>query len=150
MILIHASCVAIDGKGVLIRGGAGAGKSDLALRLIDEGAILVADDYCEAAAKGGTVEVTAPARLAGLIEARGIGVLHVPHLARCPLALVVDVMPWSEIPRVPDQTTAPVEGIEIRWIRVDASAVSAAARIRAALRYDRLGIDQMLPEARRA
>lgn len=50
---IHASCVAIGAKGVLILGESGAGKSDLALRLMDEGARLVADDRTELyAAKG--------------------------------------------------------------------------------------------------
>ena len=42
---IHASCVAIDGRALLIEGASGDGKSDLALRLIDRGATLVSDDY---------------------------------------------------------------------------------------------------------
>ncbi|MBM3488544.1 MAG: hypothetical protein FJX67_18250, partial [Alphaproteobacteria bacterium] len=41
---LHATCIAVDGIGVLVRGASGAGKSDLALRLIDAGARLVADD----------------------------------------------------------------------------------------------------------
>ncbi|RME65602.1 MAG: aldolase, partial [Alphaproteobacteria bacterium] len=47
---VHGTCVAIDGAGVLILGPSGAGKSDFALRLIDEGAVLVADDYTDVAA----------------------------------------------------------------------------------------------------
>ena len=46
-VKIHASCVALAGKGVLILGDSGAGKSDLALRLMDDGARLVADDRTE-------------------------------------------------------------------------------------------------------
>ena len=53
MTLMHATCVAIDGVGVLIRGASGAGKSDLALRLIDGGAALVGDDYCDVTAREG-------------------------------------------------------------------------------------------------
>src|SRR3546814_10156556 len=44
MQTVHATTVALDGTGVLLRGPAGSGKSDLALRLIDQGARLVADD----------------------------------------------------------------------------------------------------------
>ncbi|MEP4193045.1 MAG: aldolase, partial [Sneathiella sp.] len=60
MITLHASAVAIDGYAVILRGPSGAGKSDLALRLIDEGAILVADDYVELHARKNHIEVTAP------------------------------------------------------------------------------------------
>ena len=42
---LHMSCVAIDGRAVLIAGRSGRGKSDLALRLLDRGAGLVSDDY---------------------------------------------------------------------------------------------------------
>ena len=44
MVTVHATCIAIDGHGILLRGPAGSGKSDLALRAIDRGARLVADD----------------------------------------------------------------------------------------------------------
>ncbi|MEY3906493.1 MAG: hypothetical protein RIR59_1316, partial [Pseudomonadota bacterium] len=46
--LLHGTCIAIKDQGVLILGASGAGKSDLALRLIDRGAALVGDDYLEA------------------------------------------------------------------------------------------------------
>ena len=42
--IVHGSAVAVDGGGVLLRGASGSGKSDLALRLIDAGAMLIADD----------------------------------------------------------------------------------------------------------
>ena len=49
-LLVHATCIAIDSGagplGILLRGSSGAGKSDLALRMIDQGARLVADDQC--------------------------------------------------------------------------------------------------------
>ena len=75
---IHASCVAIGGKGVLILGDSGAGKSDLALRLIDDGAKLVADDRTELYAARGTLCARAPKSIAGLIEVRGLGIIALP------------------------------------------------------------------------
>ena len=53
MMRVHGTCVAIAGRGVLLRAPSGAGKSDLALRLIDAGARLVADDQVELAQDNG-------------------------------------------------------------------------------------------------
>src|ERR1051326_6191249 len=58
--LVHASCVAVDGIGVLIRGPSGSGKSDLALRLIAGGADLVCDCYCELSVVAGRLIARAP------------------------------------------------------------------------------------------
>src|SRR5580693_1856546 len=91
MLLAHATTVAIDGRGVLLRGPSGSGKSDLALRLIDAGARLVADDQSELSRHGETIIVRAPAAIAGLIEVRGVGILRVDTIAEAPLALVADL-----------------------------------------------------------
>lgn len=78
---LHATAVAIDGQGVLLLGRSGSGKSDLALRLMDRGAELVADDRVVAEARGGRLWLCAPPRLAGLIELRGLGVHGAPFRA---------------------------------------------------------------------
>ncbi|PIY73077.1 MAG: serine kinase, partial [Rhodobacterales bacterium CG_4_10_14_0_8_um_filter_70_9] len=82
---IHASCVAwaVAGKarGLLILGASGAGKSALALELIALGAALVADDQVALRRVGEAVVAAPPPPLAGLIEARGLGLLRMPHLA---------------------------------------------------------------------
>ena len=75
---IHASCVAIGTKGVLILGDSGAGKSDLALRLIDDGARLVADDRTELYVSRDALYAQAPKSIAGLIEVRGLGIVALP------------------------------------------------------------------------
>ena len=72
---IHASCIAIGGKGVLLLGGSGAGKSDLALRLIDDGAALVADDRTLLFVKNGALHAKAPPSIKGLLEKGKIEVL---------------------------------------------------------------------------
>jgi serine kinase of HPr protein (carbohydrate metabolism regulator) len=99
---LHATCVAIDGDGVLIIGPSGSGKSDLALRLIDRGAALVSDDRCIVAADdSGMVRVSPPATLAGRIEVRGIGIVTMPYVADVVLALVVSLE--DDPPRMPDE-----------------------------------------------
>jgi serine kinase of HPr protein (carbohydrate metabolism regulator) len=106
---VHAGCVAIGGRGVLIAGASGAGKSDLAMRLIDRGAALVADDYVSLRAEGGQVIAAAPAAIAGLIELRGVGLLTLPYLAQAPVALVVDLDLAPE--RLPEAKTRELCGV---------------------------------------
>ena len=79
---VHGTCVAVAGVGVLLRGPPGSGKSDLALRLIDRGAELVADDRVTLRREDDGIVASAPASLAGLIEVRGVGVARVPAIAR--------------------------------------------------------------------
>ena len=86
---IHATCVAIRGRGVLIAGPPGTGKSDLALRLIDRGAMLVADDYSELARVGDGLVASVPPTIAGMIEVRGVGIVAMPHRDVVPVALLV-------------------------------------------------------------
>ena len=88
---LHASCVALQDKGLLILGPSGSGKSALALQLMALGAVLVADDYTDLARGEGGVIARCPAALRGLIEARGIGILRADTVAQAPVALVVDL-----------------------------------------------------------
>ncbi len=89
--ILHASCVALDGRGVLILGASGAGKSALALNLMALGARLVADDRCQLTTRDGALIASAPPALRGLIEARQIGILRAEPLAEAAIALAVDL-----------------------------------------------------------
>jgi HPr kinase/phosphorylase len=99
-VLVHASCVRLAraakafgapaDAGVLLLGKSGAGKSDLALRLIALGAELVADDYTELFIRRGKLFGRAPKRIAGLIEARGIGIVKLPHAAAAAITLAAE------------------------------------------------------------
>src|SRR5687768_878873 len=88
---VHTSCVAIDGRAVLIGGRSGKGKSDLALRLIDRGAKLVSDDYTFVRRKEGQLFASAPDTIKGKIEVRGVGILEFPAVRDVPVALFVDL-----------------------------------------------------------
>ena len=133
---IHASCVAIGGKGVLLLGKSGAGKSDLALRLIDGGAKLVADDRCELFLRGGKLYARAPDSIAGLIEMRGLGIIALPHVKSACVTLAVELA--ASLARLPEQAFyTPPAGLTpkapVPLIRVNAEGASAPARIRAAV-----------------
>lgn len=122
----------------MLRGPSGSGKSDLALRLIDSGARLVADDRTELALQGGgdeqRVVASAPKEIAGKIEARGLGILAVDALGETPVALVVDMVDAGEVERVPEPASLEILGLQIPLVRLDPFEVSAPAKLRAALK----------------
>lgn len=130
---INGTCVAIDGEGILFRGASGSGKSDLALRLIDDGARLVADDWAEASVRNGRVRLVAPGMIAGLIEVRGLGVIETTALGEAPLALVVDMVDPSAVERMPSPAVADIAGVAVPAIRLAPFEASAVAKVRAAL-----------------
>ncbi len=130
---VHASCVAIDGLGVLIRGVPGSGKSDLAARLIDQGGRLVADDRVDLAARDGALVASAPAAIAGLLEVRGIGVLRIPHLTEAAIGLVIDMVGGDDVERVPEPAFCDYMGVAVPLLRLWPFEPSAAAKIRFAV-----------------
>ncbi|MEN2747032.1 HPr kinase/phosphatase C-terminal domain-containing protein [Sphingomonas sp. T9W2] len=123
---IHAGCVAMRGVGVLIAGPSGSGKSDLALRLIDRGAVLVSDDYTLLHAAGGKLHATAPVTIAGRIEVRGIGIINRPTLASVPVALFVEA---GTPDRMPEPAARVIAGIAIPAYRLALLEASAPAKI---------------------
>ncbi|MCP1337235.1 HPr kinase/phosphorylase [Futiania mangrovi] len=130
---IHATCVAIEGRAVLLRGASGAGKSDLALRLVDEGADLVADDRVRLALRGGRLVASPPRTLEGLLEVRGLGIVRLPFLAGVHVTLVADLVPAADILRLPTPGEVRLCGVALPCIALDPSAPSATARVRLAL-----------------
>ncbi len=109
---LHASCVEIDGKAVLIVGASGTGKSSLALQLLAFGALLVSDDQTEIILDGEAVVARPPATIMGLVEARGVGILNARAVARSQIALVVD-MDQDENDRLPQAHCFDVCGVQL-------------------------------------
>uniref|UniRef100_UPI00311AAC51 HPr kinase/phosphorylase n=1 Tax=Altererythrobacter segetis TaxID=1104773 RepID=UPI00311AAC51 len=87
-ILANVTCVAIDGRGVLIEGPPGSGKSSLALASIDRGAVLIGDDGVTLEDRGDRLWAVPPPNIAGLIEVRNVGLVRLPAVS-APLALVI-------------------------------------------------------------
>lgn len=104
-ITLHATTVCLAGRGLLILGAAGSGKSSLALQLMAYGADLVSDDRTIVEERDGTVIASAPTALRGKIEARGIGILVTEPAVACPVVLVVDLDQIEEARLPPDRET---------------------------------------------
>ncbi|HSK40504.1 MAG TPA: HPr kinase/phosphatase C-terminal domain-containing protein [Arenibaculum sp.] len=149
---LHGTCVLISRLGVLLRGPSGSGKSDLALRLIDAGARLVADDQVELSREDGRIVARAPDRLAGLIEVRGIGILRIDAAERADVGLVVDLVPSDgrigrpPIDRLPEVETETLLGSTIRRLTLPAFHASTPAKLRlAAAALARGGLEPVPP-----
>jgi HPr kinase/phosphorylase len=149
-LCVHGTTVSLNGFGVLIRGASGSGKSDLALQLIDTAGtglsgeaitgVLVADDQTEVFLTNGKVHARPPKTIAGKLEIRGFDVLDVPFMADVRLVLVVDLVPFSQIERLPAPNTLTTEllGQKIPKLDVDAASASAVSRVRIAFDLARL------------
>jgi HPr kinase/phosphorylase len=101
-------CVSRFGRGVLIGGDSGAGKSRLALALVHRGWQLVSDDRSVIDASSGELRVRAPDALRGLIEIRGVGIMRLPCLIESPAMLLV--MLAASTPRLPAADRIVLEG----------------------------------------
>jgi serine kinase of HPr protein (carbohydrate metabolism regulator) len=134
---VHASTVAIDGRAVLIIGPSGSGKSDLALRLLDRGFVLVSDDQTIVKRHGERLLASAPPNIAGKLEVRGIGIVDMDAVSDLPVALIVELT--SDIQRLPDDSRErPILGVSLPFVTIDALTASAPSKV--ALGLDRLGL----------
>ncbi|WP_309628427.1 HPr kinase/phosphatase C-terminal domain-containing protein [Brevundimonas sp.] len=136
---IHATAVARYGpagwRAVLLRGPSGSGKSDMALRLIDAGWRLVADDYAHVWASGDGLHACAPERIAGRIEARGLGVLDAATRPAARVCLLVDCVQATP-ERLPEPAFEIVADVGLPRLVLDIRPASAIQTL--ALAIDRL------------
>lgn len=115
----------------MLLGGSGSGKSDLALRLIDRGAVLVADDQCELRAAGDALTCTPPATLAGQMEVRGIGITRRDWHGPVPVRLAVRLAGTYD--RMPGQQVEMMAGTGVAAVRLHAFEASAPIKVELAL-----------------
>jgi HPr kinase/phosphorylase len=141
---IHASAVLVGARAVLIRGPSGGGKSYLALALIEAaqaGALrfarLVGDDRVHLEAVHKRLLVRPAAKLAGLIEVRGLGIRQVPFEPVAVVGLVVDLQAENgeRLPSAAMHSTI-VEGLTLPRLAV-ASGADPLPMVLAALRTAR-------------
>jgi serine kinase of HPr protein (carbohydrate metabolism regulator) len=134
---LHASCVAADGRAVLIVGASGSGKSDLALRLLDRGFTLVSDDRTIVRRDGAKLIASAPATIKGKLEIRGIGIVEMESIDDMPVSLVVELT--TDMQRLPDDSRERlILGAGIPLVNINAMTASAPSKVAVAL--DQLGL----------
>ena len=127
---IHASAILVGARALLIRGPAGAGKSRLALALLQAAergvlpfARLVADDRAHVEAAHGRLLVRPAEALAGLIEVRGLGIRRLPHEPLAVVGLLVE-LGLAAAERLPEEANqqAEIEGVKLPRLGVAAAA----------------------------
>lgn len=129
--LPNVTCVAIGGRGVLIEGAPGSGKSSLALALIDRGACLVGDDGIALERRGAALWALPPPTIAGKLEIRGVGIVTL-EICAAPLALACVLGEQGE--RLPAPGTRAIEGFALPLLTFAGVEPDLAIRVEWALR----------------
>lgn len=132
---VHGTAVHLPGLGdALIMGESGAGKSALALRLIQRGGLLIADDQTELVAVSDGIVARAPASIAGYLEIRGIGILRVPSIAAARIDAVFFLSGDEAPERLPERQAHRIDGMTpLPSFQLAASDPAAAEKLVAAL-----------------
>ncbi|WP_373475784.1 HPr kinase/phosphorylase [Sphingorhabdus sp.] len=132
-ISVHATAIAINYHGVLLVGPSGSGKSDLALRLIDRGAVLVSDDIVYVEQSEGKPLLRAAPNIEGRIELRGVGIIEVLHTKYAAMRMVAEMAPsYERIP--PENLSTDIAGYSVPLVKIAALEASAPLKVEYALR----------------
>lgn len=131
--MAHGTAISIGGHGVLIMGESGSGKSDLALRLIDRGAILISDDVVFLETRDNAPILTVAPNIAGKIEVRGVGIFNVDFIASAPIRLAIEFVDTPD--RLPeDIAQTAIGGYVVPVSRLNPFEHSSAIKVEYALR----------------
>lgn len=126
--IIHATCVSLNDRGLLITGPSGSGKSSLALKMLACGAVLVADDRCILSVEANSLVATPHENIAGMIEARGVGILNAAYQQQARVEIILD-LGEIETARLPEPRWRKIMGIELPLYYKPTKGPLAAAMI---------------------
>ena len=139
-MFVHATAVALRSKGqwraVLLRGPPGSGKSDLAIRVVQAGGRLIADDQTHLARQRLALVASPPPSLAGMIEVRGVGIVRLARnqlMGRAPVALLVDLVPPDKVERLPERPTETLLEVAVPRLALAPFEASAVGKLCLAL-----------------
>ena len=131
---IHASCIEVNGTGILLLGNSGAGKSDISLRLIENHqAKLVADDRVNLDINSGQLIASCPENIKGQLEVRGIGIVTYPYIEKTVIKIAVNLTD-KKIERLPEKHYYNFANISVPMIYLDSREPSSTAKLLSALR----------------
>lgn len=130
---IYASCVDFNGYGILITGPSASGKSDLVLRLINEDAVLIADDQCELYTEKQDLIAQAPKKIKGLLEVRNLGIVKLKTKTKTKIKLIVKLTHNKNLARMPKDKTIMLCNLPIKQMLLNPFEISATAKIKLAL-----------------
>ncbi|MBR1948310.1 MAG: HPr kinase/phosphatase C-terminal domain-containing protein [Alphaproteobacteria bacterium] len=131
---IHATCINLNSKGILLLGDSGAGKSDLALRLITLfSASLVSDDRTDVVRISDKIKAKAPDVLKGLLEVRGVGIVNFEYMEETTVDVVIKLEPEKQ-ERLPEKQYYELEGIKLPLFKINPFEVSAPSKVLSILR----------------
>ena len=128
----HSTSLVVEDSGLLIIGESGIGKSDLALRMIDSGAMLIADDVTICKKINNFIYLFSPEETKGLLEVREIGIITVPFIENIKLSLVIQLINEENI-RYPENENCLILGIKVPKIKIYGKNSSAVAKIKVKL-----------------
>ena len=127
--VIHANAVFFNNKGFLIIGNSGSGKSDLTLRLIDGGGVLISDDYTVLDIHNDNqLWAICPDKLEGLLEIRGLGIIQIPFIKMHRIDCVIECVP--NYPRLPDNVYFEHHHVQIKKILLNPFEISVLNKIK--------------------
>ena len=130
---LHATCISVNNRGILIKGPSGSGKSDLALRLINDGGHLIADDRVIIKQQNTLLLASPPNSLSGLIEVRGIGIVKLHFQKSCAISLVISLVTPEKLSRLPKKQHIKIFGIKLPMIHLAAFETSTVTKVHLAL-----------------
>lgn len=131
--ILQATAIALEGRALAIEGPPGAGKSSLALALIERGAALIGDDGVTLTREGDALLTTPPPNIAGLLEVRGVGLVELPTAPPTPLALVLELGERAE--RLPEEVRLrEILGVAVPVLPFEPGTIAPAERAIWALR----------------
>lgn len=114
---------------MLILGESGSGKSDLALRLIDRGCVLVGDDRIILSTCADSLVASGAPELKGKLEVRGVGIMRAQAQESCRLTHVVKLVAREQVERMPEPTFFDCLGLKLPLISLCAFDASAPAKL---------------------
>ncbi len=144
-LLVHGTCVALGGRGALLRGAPGSGKSDLALRFLSlfgsgmggnaHHASLVADDQVLLFRVEDGIQARAPRSIKGRMEVRGVGIVDVAHQSASSLVIIVDLVAAQDVPRLPPDPLGYefLHGVALPVLKLNPFELSAPNKLKLAL-----------------